>query len=154
MPVGAVRERVLDAWQDAAPELREALLEALVRTGDGALALVERAANRPAVAASLSPARQQALRQHGDARVRARAGEVLAAAASERAAVVARYAGVDALRGDFDRGRAVFAAVCAACQNTRAWNSLTKWRLARSASIGTSISASTARATSEIIGRP
>lgn len=106
---------VLAAWDRAGPDLREVLFETLARTSEGALTLLERAAAEPGFAASLSPARQQALRRHGDARVRARADVALAGLAARRADVLARYAEVDGRLGDFERGRAAFARVCAAC---------------------------------------
>lgn len=106
---------VLAAWDRAGPDVRAVLFEALARTAAGASALLERAAAEPGFAASLSPARQQALRRHGDARVRARADVVLSGLAARRADVLARYAGVDERLGDFERGRAAFARVCSAC---------------------------------------
>lgn len=98
------------------PTVKSQVVQALVSREAWALALIDRLAVEPRLATLLGPARQQQLRQHPSAKVRAAAERQLGGAgASDRGKVVAGYTAAAAGHGDPSRGREVFRSQCAAC---------------------------------------
>src|SRR5439155_15294950 len=115
VPDPAALGLVLDGWKGHVPTTRTQILDLLLARKDGPTTLLAAVEAKTVAAGEIDAARRQKLLNHADKAIRDRAAKVFDGAASpDRAKVIAAYADVTA-NGDKDRGKAVFARVCAAC---------------------------------------
>jgi putative membrane-bound dehydrogenase-like protein len=110
-------ETLLAAWKAASPQLRDAVLDALLSRDAWAAALLSSLEDMCTPAAEIGPAHRRRLLNHRDPALRRRAGAVFDASAGSRAAVVDTFRPSLKLTGDTDAGAAVFKKVCATCHN-------------------------------------
>ncbi|MHA3775332.1 neutral/alkaline non-lysosomal ceramidase N-terminal domain-containing protein [Verrucomicrobiota bacterium sgz303538] len=106
---------LLKHWSERSPSQRLMLLPILLsrlQWTNGLLAEIEQGR---VAAAELSPAQRQQLCSHQDLTLRARAEKLFAATASDRGAVIKRFAGVAALTGNVARGGEQFERLCSSC---------------------------------------
>jgi putative heme-binding domain-containing protein len=108
---------VLAGWGSYSPRVRTAVLDLLISRTAWALALLERVAADPSMLAQIDGARRSSLLHNRSAQVAIRAGHVLSAGVNaDRQKVIDQYvAAMGPLSGTAERGRAVFARVCAVC---------------------------------------
>ena len=111
----AAANTIAAAWPRLSPQARTAAADVLASTTVGANALLDAVAAGKVRPAEVGAARAAALRNHRDANVKKRAGELLAAGSKSRAGVVADYKAALDLKGDPAAGAVVFKAQCAAC---------------------------------------
>jgi len=105
----------LEGWKGHPPATRTQILDLLLARKDGPATLLAAVEAKTIAAGEIDAARRQRLLNHPDKAIRDRAARAFDGAISpDRAKVIADYAGVKA-DGDRDRGKAVFARVCAAC---------------------------------------
>ena len=110
-----VADIVIDGWQGYGPLARESAVRVLLGRRERAaklIAAIERGSIPPS---AIDPIHKIRLREYPDEETRARARAVFAAGASDRAAVVGRFAGVLRRRGGAARGHDVFERHCAKC---------------------------------------
>lgn len=115
---GRSRE-LLDHWASGSAAVREEILGVLLSTPEGAgrlLDALEAGRIRPG---ELSASRREALRRHPDEPVRVRAARLLETEGDRARIVASLTPQVLALRGDPERGRALYMANCAKCHNRR-----------------------------------
>ncbi len=111
-----VPDLLLAPWAAYSPAARREVVEALLARPDRTLKLLDAVGKNQVSANELDPARVTALKSHPSAAVRTKAAAVLKAAVNaDRAKVVAEYAAALDLKGDAEKGRAVFKTNCAAC---------------------------------------
>lgn len=111
-------ELLFAAWPTLGPELVGPALDAVLARPKATHAFLAWARVDPSAARALDPARQQRLREHPEPALRKLAGEVLVASPTpEVAAELARFAEVDALPGDPQRGAQTYQRQCAACHS-------------------------------------
>ena len=111
-----VAPTIMAGWAGYSPRLRSAATEALFARQERIVALLDGIEAGEVAASELEPLRLQALREHTDDGLRARATELLAGATlSARLEVVEAYASALTLPGDRERGKLAFKKVCAAC---------------------------------------
>ncbi|HYG74472.1 MAG TPA: neutral/alkaline non-lysosomal ceramidase N-terminal domain-containing protein, partial [Planctomycetota bacterium] len=109
-------EAMLSGWKNHGPALRQTVLDTLLSRQDSTLILLERMKKMPALVTAMDASRRQRLLKHKEEAIRTRAAEVLVEDLdSDRAKVVAKHDAVLRMYGDAQRGKAVFATVCAAC---------------------------------------
>jgi putative membrane-bound dehydrogenase-like protein len=102
-------------WATYPPSTRQQVLDVILARKDGPDRLLKEIEDKRLPAREIDAARRQRLLNHPDKAIRDRAAKAFDGAISpDRAKVIADYAGVTA-NGDRDRGKAVFARVCAAC---------------------------------------
>jgi putative membrane-bound dehydrogenase-like protein len=113
--IGPVSTLLLGGWKTYPPATRAQVLDVLL-SGDRGPEKILDAINKKRIAAGeIDAARRQRLLNHPDRAIRDRAAKAFDGAISpDRAKIIADYAGVTS-NGDRDRGKAVFARVCAAC---------------------------------------
>lgn len=112
----AVAGPLLEGWTGYSPAVRREVLEALLSRPERAGALLDAVEKKQVAAGQIEPARTDQLRRHPDAKVRARAAQLLAGAGSEdRRKVIEKYRQALERAGDAGRGKVVFGKVCAAC---------------------------------------
>jgi putative heme-binding domain-containing protein len=105
----------LEGWKGHPPATRTQILDLLLSRKDGPAMLLAAVEAKTIAAGEIDAARRQRLLNHPDKAIRDRAARAFNGAISpDRAKVIADYAGVKT-DGDRDRGKAVFARVCAAC---------------------------------------
>jgi putative membrane-bound dehydrogenase-like protein len=115
-PERSVAELLLSNWKAYGPAMRAAVLDALLARPDRVLALLEAIDARKLTSADISTSQLQQIKSHPNAAVKARAAEMLKAAADpDRVRVVASYAPALALKGNAAAGKLIFAKNCAAC---------------------------------------
>lgn len=106
---------MIESWKSLGPGTRREVVDNLVQTADGALALlaaVESAAVKPG---EIERDKRQLLLNHPQLPVRDRAKQILADAPSNRKEVVANYQPALELTGDAARGRLLWAKTCLQC---------------------------------------
>jgi putative heme-binding domain-containing protein len=107
---------VLEAWTGLSPPLRASAVEAFFSRPAWTAAFLDAVEQGTVGRGDVDPARLQLLQAHADAKLRARAAKLFAAAQlARRADVVAAYQRALQLRGDPARGQAVFKKECSAC---------------------------------------
>jgi len=112
----AVGELLAERCVTLGPAVRSRVVQAMLSREAWAVALIEKVAAEPRLATLLGPARQQQLREHPSAAVRAAVASRLGSpGGSDRGKVVAGYTAAAAGHGDPSRGREVFRSQCAAC---------------------------------------
>ncbi|HJT30832.1 MAG TPA: PVC-type heme-binding CxxCH protein [Pirellulales bacterium] len=111
-----VAELLLADLPQQTPVARHAVIDALLARPDRAGRLLGELAAGRLKPAELDPAQAQRLLRHSDPRLRARAGQLLAAALpADRAKVVAQYQSSLELKADPEHGREIFKKNCATC---------------------------------------
>jgi putative heme-binding domain-containing protein len=109
---------LLAAWPDAAPALRTRILDLLLARPDGAKAVLDAIEKDAIPARFIDAPRRQQLLKHRDSSIRATAVKLFDAATnSDRAKLLTDYQDVTAMKGDFDRGKLVFANRCSTCHH-------------------------------------
>jgi putative membrane-bound dehydrogenase-like protein len=107
---------LLDAWSGMSPAIRAVAAESLFARPASTSQLLDRVEQGSLKTSELDPARIALLKRSGDAAVRTRIDKLFAGAGlSKRADVIAAYKGALEMRGDVERGRAIFRKSCAAC---------------------------------------
>jgi putative membrane-bound dehydrogenase-like protein len=107
---------LLDAWTGFTPPVRGEAVATLSSRAPWALALLDAVASQKVPATHIDSSRRTVLLKHRDAKVRAKAAELLGdAARTPRSEVVARYKPALDLKGDAKRGVDVFKRECASC---------------------------------------
>jgi putative membrane-bound dehydrogenase-like protein len=107
---------LLDAWRSMSPAIRAVAAESLFARPASTSRVLDRVERGTLRTSEIDPARVQLLKRTGDAAVRMRIEKLFAGAGlSKRADVIASYKPALALRGDIERGRALFAKHCSAC---------------------------------------
>ena len=107
---------IIEHWSGFSPALRSQAAEVLLSRQKWVDALLDAVAEQTISRADIDPARISLLKQHPDAGIRKRVAEVFAGATLQRRqTVVDAYQPALKLKGDVDRGRAVFQKNCTAC---------------------------------------
>jgi putative membrane-bound dehydrogenase-like protein len=107
---------LLAGWRGYSPAVRRDVLSALVSRPAWSTALLDAVAAKGLAAADVDPSTRGLLLKHRDAKVAARAKDVLGGVgASPRTEVITKYQAALKLPGDKTRGLAVFKRECAAC---------------------------------------
>ena len=111
-----VAERLLTDLQQQTPAVRRAMIDALLARPDRTARLLDELEAGRVKPAEFEALQSQRLLRHADPRLRARAGELLAAALpADRAQVVAQYQAALDLNADPQHGREIFRKNCAGC---------------------------------------
>jgi putative membrane-bound dehydrogenase-like protein len=110
-----VPELLIKGWRRDSPQVRGAILDALLGRGAWAGALLSALEDGRIPAGEIDPARRQRLLKARDRSLRARAESVFAQQAQSRQAVVDAYRSALALKGEPAAGAAVFQKLCASC---------------------------------------
>lgn len=111
-----VAEILLEAWAGFSPQVRANAVETLFSRPAWIAAFFDAVEQGTIHRADLDPARIQALRAHPDARLRERAVQLFATSTlARRHEVVAAYQKALHLKGDRNRGKAVFQKECSTC---------------------------------------
>ncbi|MCS7167920.1 MAG: c-type cytochrome [Gemmatales bacterium] len=109
-------EALLELWPSATPAVRRELLEALLRTQERVLALLQTVEQGRIQPGELDAARLRQLLQHANPTIRERVRKVLAdSTPQDRQKVYQTYRAALAKTGDVARGRTVFEKHCASC---------------------------------------
>lgn len=112
----AAPEVLLTRWKEYTPAVRSSVLVALLSRDAWVPTLLEAIAAKRLPAAEVDPAARQRLLTHRTPLIRERAGKLFAGGVdTHRAQVVAAYAPARSATGDAQKGKEVFARVCAAC---------------------------------------
>jgi putative membrane-bound dehydrogenase-like protein len=106
---------LLDRWAALGPAARREAQEALFARPERLPLLLEALEQKRVLPAQLDASRRDHLRRHRNREIRDRAAKVLAAAAGNRAQVLAAHRPALQLPGDVGRGRELFRRQCAAC---------------------------------------
>jgi putative membrane-bound dehydrogenase-like protein len=106
---------LIGVWQQATPNVQEAIIATLAARPKWARRLLEACAGGEISVAQISATTRAALLNHHDARLRARAEELFAAGTSPRGEVIAAYQAALVLPADAARGEAVYERECMAC---------------------------------------
>jgi len=106
---------ILDHWKTCGPGLRQEMLSALLSRTEWAEMLLGRIGDKTMTAAELGTAAQQKLLKHSSEPVRKRAAELLAVTSSDRQKVIESYKTVSELKGNRERGHALFVQSCSVC---------------------------------------
>jgi putative membrane-bound dehydrogenase-like protein len=109
---------LLRGWKDDRPQIRNAILDAMLARESWALELLKRIEAHDLSAGDFDPSRRQRLIHHASPRVSALADKwVGESSASSRNKVLDNYRSVHDLAGDAARGEKVFAANCVTCHH-------------------------------------
>lgn len=115
-PDPAIGTKLLEAFDSQTPQLRRAILDALLANEARSSLLLEAIERGNVKPTEVDITRQARLTKHRNPDLAARAGNLFAAAVSpDRAAVMARYQSAIEAKGDPLRGRAVFEKNCVTC---------------------------------------
>jgi putative membrane-bound dehydrogenase-like protein len=109
---------ILDRWKSMSPSVRREAAEVLFSKPEGIESLLVALESRSLASSEIDLARLRQLETHSNSGFRSRVGKILASGAvpsADRAQIVANYQRAIALTGDRERGRGVFAKVCATC---------------------------------------
>ena len=107
---------LLDSLQQQTPTVRRAMLGALLANPQRVTLLLDQIAADKIRATELDPLQAGRLVKHPDAKLRARAAELLAAALpADRSQVLADYRAALELKADPQHGRAIFKKTCTTC---------------------------------------
>jgi putative membrane-bound dehydrogenase-like protein len=110
-----VAERLLRDWKTYSPQVRSAILDAMLSRGTWTAALLSALEDGCVPPAELDPARRQRLLTRRDRAQRARAEAIFAHQAQPRQAVVDAYRSALGMKGDATAGAAVHKKLCASC---------------------------------------
>ncbi len=112
----SVSDLLLKRWSGFGPALRRDAQDAMLARPDRALKLLDAISAKAVPVTEFATATVQQLKAHPNAAVRAKAATVFNQTAdADRAKVVKAYAAALELKGDAEKGRAVFRKSCAAC---------------------------------------
>ena len=112
---GAAR-RVLASWSEHGPALRSAIIDSLLARSNLTTTLLDSIAENSELAVSIDVSRRQLLLQHENESIRKKATDLLGGATRpDRAAVMKEFNVSLSQKGDREKGRVVFAKVCAVC---------------------------------------
>jgi putative heme-binding domain-containing protein len=112
----AVPALLLETWPGLSPQVRASAVEAFFSRPAWITAFLDAVEQSKINRDDVDPARIQALQKHGDTRVRSRAAKLFEATKlARRQDVVAAYQKALKIKGDRDRGKAVFKKVCSTC---------------------------------------
>lgn len=112
----SVSDLLLKRWSGFGPALRRDAQDAMLARPDRAFKLLDAVASKAVPVTEFATATVQQLKAHPNASVRAKAAAVFTQSAdADRAKVVKAYAAALDLKGDAEKGRAVFKKSCAAC---------------------------------------
>jgi putative membrane-bound dehydrogenase-like protein len=114
---------LLDAWPGLTPKLRATAAEALFGRRRWLGAFLDAVEGGKVGRGDVDPARLELLKTYPDPDVKARAAGLFAAGLPRRQEVVAAYQGALAMRGDRERGKAVFRTHCASCHRLEGYGS-------------------------------
>lgn len=107
---------LIEAWPSLSPAVRSHAAETLFSRGPWINAYLKAVASGAVGRADVSPSRIALLKVHPDESIRQQVSEVFSAPnSSERSDVVAAYQPALQLKGDAERGRALFKKNCSAC---------------------------------------
>jgi putative membrane-bound dehydrogenase-like protein len=115
LPSGMVGQVVTDRWKALSPSVKREAVEVLFSRRERLSAMLDAIERGEVAATDLDPARRSALREHADTAIRDRAARLLGGAPEDRARVVAEARWALELRGDTEKGRAIFRSQCATC---------------------------------------
>lgn len=111
-----VADLLIEAWPAFSPRLRTMAADILGSRETWLIALLRAIVGGTISAADLDPARMQLFAAHSNPAVRTLAGEIARNSRSgSRQEVLAAYRGALEKPGDVEKGKAIFAKVCAAC---------------------------------------
>ncbi len=110
-----VPETLLAGWKAHSPQLRSAILDAILSRDAWTATLLSSLEDQCTPAAEIDPAHRRRLLDHRDSRLQERARAVFSAESGTRQTVVASYRSALAATGDPTAGAAVFKRVCATC---------------------------------------
>lgn len=112
----SVSDLLLKRWSGFGPALRREAQDAMLARPERALKLLDAVSAKAVPATEFATVTVQQLKAHPSAAVRAKAAAVFTQTAdADRAKVVKAYAAALDLKGDTEKGRAVFKKSCAAC---------------------------------------
>lgn len=112
----SVSDLLLKRWSGFGPALRRDAQDAMLARPDRALKLLDAVSAKAVPVAEFATATVQQLKAHPNAAVCAKAATVFARSAdADRARVVKAYVAALDLKGDAEKGRAVFKKSCSAC---------------------------------------
>ena len=115
-----VADKVIAGWRSYGPQLRTKLLDLLISREDGAKKLVQAIAAGTIPAAEIDVSRRRLLIEHPVAEVRSQSAKILEANIDRnRQKVIDDYASALTLKGDLERGVAVFTKTCAVCHQVK-----------------------------------
>jgi putative membrane-bound dehydrogenase-like protein len=107
---------LLEAWPSLSPQLRTSAVEAFFSRPAWITAFLDAVEQGKINRGDVDPARIQALQNHADIPLRKRAAKLFESTKlARRQDVVAEYQNALRLKGDKDRGKAVFKNVCSTC---------------------------------------
>ena len=106
---------LLAPWKTYGPATRAEVVDSLIQSGGGAIALLEAIKAAAVKPGEIDRDKRQVLMSHPQARVKDMAKEILAEPVSNRKEVVAAYQPALELTGDAARGRLLYAKTCAQC---------------------------------------
>lgn len=106
---------LLQRWAALPVALRGAVIETLLSREEWTLRLLDAVEKGALVVSEPRGSARLRLQLHGSEAVKLRLAQVVPTIRADRAAVLARYRGVEVLRGDVGRGEEVYRKNCAAC---------------------------------------
>lgn len=106
---------IISKWKGLGPASRRDAIDGLIRTRNGAVAVLAALSEGTLKGADLDRDRQQFLLKHPNTELRKQATQLLEQGTSSRREVVARYQQALNLSGDAERGHKVFAKICFQC---------------------------------------
>ncbi len=106
---------LLAGWDSDSPSLRLEVVTALLSRPAWVLSLLDAIESSRISAGQINAANQQKLLKHPDSAVRERAAKLFAVIRPDRKALLKEYASVSQLKGDKERGMALFRQNCATC---------------------------------------
>lgn len=112
----AARAKLIAAWKQFGPGLRGQAAEALLRRDAGVRAVLAALEQKQIESSELDAAARQRLLSNKSADIRTRAEKLLAGSADpDRKKVIDAFRPALTLKGDVEKGKAVYAKICAAC---------------------------------------
>ena len=114
----AVAGILLSNWNGYGPSLRAQVLAALFSRSEWLEALLQAIENKAIRAGQIGPTYQQTLLRHSDEKIRQRATKLFSSNANRRK-LVKQYEMVAQLKGDVEKGHAVFRQNCLTCHRVK-----------------------------------
>ncbi len=112
-------ELMLSRWQAASPDVRSAMLDALMTRQDWIDAMLFSIEHGGISARQIGPAEQQKLLHHESKSLRARAEKVFGGVDPDRQKVLTLFKDVSNMQGDSQRGAVLFQQTCGQCHGTQ-----------------------------------
>ncbi|MCI0462352.1 MAG: neutral/alkaline non-lysosomal ceramidase N-terminal domain-containing protein [Gemmataceae bacterium] len=106
---------LVSGWKSYSPSLRGQVLDLLLSRADWQRKLLQAIAKRTISAAEIDAARRQRLLTHRDGQIRSLAEKLFAGASPDRQKVLDVYQAALTLKGDPERGHAIYRKTCSAC---------------------------------------